>query len=138
MKKYQYRAIHTAVKAVWGMPSKCELCQGINKSKRYEWSNKDHKYSLDRKDWWELCATCHRRYDREEFDYPEPWNKGKSIKMNNALDEYRKNNGAWNKGMRRKREVKCACGNMFYPPKKTSMYCSKLRRKESHFLAVVQ
>ena len=76
MKKYQYRAIHTAIVAVYGKPLKCELCSGEKKSKRLEWSNKDHKYSLLREDWWELCATCHRQWDRKHFDRKDTWNKG--------------------------------------------------------------
>ncbi len=76
MEKYQYRAIHVAVAVVWGKPSKCELCNGKNESKRYEWSNKNHKYSLLKKDWWQLCAKCHRRWDSKKFG-KIAWNKGK-------------------------------------------------------------
>jgi hypothetical protein len=97
MKTYQYRAIHTAVRAVWGKPNKCRLCKGRNKSKRYEWSNKDHKYTLTREDWWELCATCHRRWDKEHFGH-KVWNKG-LIGLQNWHNVKGLNNGKpWNKG----------------------------------------
>lgn len=103
MKKYQYRAIHTAISAVWGKPNKCELCNGKNKSKRFEWSNKDHKYTLNREDWWQLCASCHRKYDTEKFG-KVAWNKG--IK---GLQDWHNvsglNNGIpWNKGKKMTKE----------------------------------
>jgi len=75
MKHYKYRAIHTAIAAVYGKPNACEICKGENKSKRFEWSNKDHKYTLLRKDWQMLCATCHRQWDRKKFGWVA-WNKG--------------------------------------------------------------
>ena len=33
--------------------------------KKYEWSNKDHKYSLKREDWQRLCTSCHIKYDKQ-------------------------------------------------------------------------
>ncbi len=82
MKQHQYRAIHTAIVAVYGKPKKCELCKGKNKSKRLEWSNKNHKYGLARKDWWQLCAVCHRQWDRKKFGWVV-WNKGRKGKQRN-------------------------------------------------------
>ena len=75
MTKWEKRAIHTAVATVWGKAKRCEICYGANKSKRFEWSNTKHTYTLERKDWRELCATCHRRYDRATFGV-RTWNKG--------------------------------------------------------------
>ncbi len=96
MKKFQYRAIHTAVVAVWGKPNKCESCEGKNKSRRFEWSNKDHKYSLLRRMWWILCSTCHRRYDRRKFGH-KTWNKGrKGLQKNHNMSGLLKT--PWNKG----------------------------------------
>ena len=31
----------------------------------------------------------------------------------------------WNKGMRKHKNIKCPCGKEFYPPKKTSKFCTK-------------
>ena len=75
-KQHEYRAIHTAIVAVWGKPKKCEMCNNKRGSKRMEWSNKDHKYTLLREDWWQLCAKCHREYDGKIFHRKPPWNKG--------------------------------------------------------------
>lgn len=95
LKKYQYRAIHMAISAVWGKPNKCEICAGKNKSKRFEWSNTDHKYTLLREDWRMLCATCHRRYDRETFGH-RTWNLGlKGRQKNHNTSGLKK--GGWNK-----------------------------------------
>lgn len=95
MKEYQYRAIHIAVATVWGKPISCEICKGKNDSKRYEWSNKEHTYQLNRDDWQMLCATCHRRYDRNKFGH-KTWNKGligrQSWHNTEGLGQ------AWNKG----------------------------------------
>lgn len=87
MKKYQYHAIHIAISAVYGKPSKCELCKGKNNSKRFEWSNKDHKYTLNIEDWWQLCATCHRRYDNAKFG-KVAWNKGNRKERPTKICEY--------------------------------------------------
>ena len=104
MKQYQYRSIHTAITAVWGNPSKCELCHGKEKSKRFEWSSKTHKYTLERDEWWQLCARCHRIYDREKFGHIT-WNKGLKGRQpwHNTKGLRTK---AWNKGMKTSSEVK--------------------------------
>lgn len=75
MTRWQYRAVHTAVAAVWGKSTNCEL-KGCTNAKRYEWSNKSHTYSLDRSDWWQLCSKCHSEFDGKTFGAPIPWNKG--------------------------------------------------------------
>lgn len=104
MKKYQYRAIHTAIAAVYGKPTRCELCHGKNKSKRFEWSNNNHKYGLRRSEWRMLCATCHRRYDREMFGWTT-WNKGrKGLQLNHNISGLI--GGGWNKGKKTPKEVR--------------------------------
>lgn len=120
MKKYQYRAIHIAINAVWGKPIKCELCNGKKKSKRFEWSNKNHNYTFNKKEWRQLCAKCHRAYDRKKFGYNVwnkglegkqpwhnisglnkiPWNKGKKEKRKEVIEKLRKSHIGkipWNK-----------------------------------------
>lgn len=54
-----------------------------------------------------------------------PWNKGISVKTNNALKDYIANNGPANKGKRKRLPIICVCGKSFNPPKNTSQYCSK-------------
>jgi len=126
MKQYQYRAIHTAIVAVYGKPDKCELCNNTRGSKRFEWSNKDHKYSLLIKDWWSLCAKCHREWDAKKFG-KVAWNKGqKGIKewhnvsgLNNGTpwnkdkktglvpkSAFKKGVTPWNKGIKQKDYLK--------------------------------
>lgn len=56
-------AIHMWIRKHWGKPNKCENKECEKKSNKYEWSNIDHKYSRDRKDWLMLCILCHRRRD---------------------------------------------------------------------------
>lgn len=57
--KYQK---HERIEKQLGVPKYCEICKRSDK-KKYEWSNKDHKYSLNLKDWQRLCTSCHRKYD---------------------------------------------------------------------------
>lgn len=123
MEAWKNRAIHTAVGAVWGKADRCEKCKGVNQSKRYEWSNKNHKYKLLRKDWWRLCATCHRRYDRKKFGY-RTWNKGRKGRQPNH-NSTGLVPGGWNKGQRERENITCCCGRSFYPPKRSSRFCSK-------------
>jgi hypothetical protein len=57
-----YSGIHFRIKKRLGEPRYCEVCKKTNK-KKYEWSNKDHKYSLKVNDWQRLCSSCHKKYD---------------------------------------------------------------------------
>lgn len=72
----RYNSLHTKIRKEWGKASKCELCNE-KKGSRFEWSNKDHKYSENREDWWMLCSKCHREWDAKTFGKKEAWNKGK-------------------------------------------------------------
>lgn len=59
-----YFAKHDWVKRHWGSPDTCEFCgKSELKSHKINWSNKDHKYTRDRKEWQRLCASCHKNYD---------------------------------------------------------------------------
>lgn len=68
-----YNTKHSRVVKMWGTPMKCELCGDTNK-KRYDWSNKDHKYVIKRKDWLRLCRSCHIRWDIENNGYKQDKN----------------------------------------------------------------
>ncbi len=99
MKKYQYRAIHVAVATVWGKPTKCELCD-TKEAKRYEWSNKNHKYNLIKKEWQQLCSKCHGGWDAKRFG-KRAWNKGiKGLKRWHDISGLK---GGWNKGKKETR-----------------------------------
>jgi len=69
-----YEALHTWVYKEFGKAYKCEMpgCKYprigdkgviLKKPKRYEWSNKTGIYNRERKNWWQLCPSCHRKYD---------------------------------------------------------------------------
>ena len=55
-------AKHRWVQRQKGKPSLCEMC-GTTTAKRFDWANKDHKYSRNLEDYMRLCASCHRKYD---------------------------------------------------------------------------
>lgn len=57
-----YIAKHTFIKRKKGDLNKCEHC-GKTDKKKYEWANKNHKYSRNPKDYIRLCTSCHRKYD---------------------------------------------------------------------------
>lgn len=103
----RYRNIHNWVNSNWGRAKKCEAC-GANKSpfgqsRYFEWSNKDRKYSRNKKTWWQLCAPCHRYYDRLTSSY-EPWNKGMKKERPEMVCEW--------------------CGQKFFPKRAYQILCS--------------
>jgi len=57
-----YTGVHARIRREFGEAIICEHC-GTTTAKRYDWANKDHKYSLDKKDWMQLCRGCHQKYD---------------------------------------------------------------------------
>lgn len=59
-------AMHKWIVSQLGRPMKCEECS-TEKAKRFEWSNIDHKYRRDIRDYRRLCPPCHRKYDFEKF-----------------------------------------------------------------------
>lgn len=83
------------INKAWGKANKCELClrKGLS---AYEWSSKDHKYKFIREQWWQLCETCHKKYDK---------------KMDFASHE--------------RKFIICPCGVRFFQPTPTSQFHSK-------------
>lgn len=68
---------HYWIKKNYGKADRCEFC-GVKNARRYEWSNKDHTYKIDRKNWQRLCKPCHAYYDIEKGlrsyeGYRQPW-----------------------------------------------------------------
>jgi len=53
------------------------------------------------------------------------WNKGKFGRQPWHNIKGLNNGKPWNKGIKNKENVICICGKSFYPPKKTSTFCSK-------------
>lgn len=64
---------HNWIRHHWGSANKCEMpgCvyprmgekKMLLRPARYEWSNKSGKYLRDRSDWWQLCKSCHLKFD---------------------------------------------------------------------------
>lgn len=54
--------IHNKVRSMWGRACRCDMCHDETKT-LFQWSNKDHKYSMEREDWQMLCPSCHSIYD---------------------------------------------------------------------------
>lgn len=57
-----YTSMHKWVYRKLGSPNFCNIC-GNTTAKRYEWSNKDHKYARKLEDYTRMCVSCHRKYD---------------------------------------------------------------------------
>lgn len=55
-----YSRVHRWVKKNF---IKSDICEKCGSSNDLDWSNKDHKYSLNRFDWQVLCRGCHSRFD---------------------------------------------------------------------------
>lgn len=55
-----YGALHAYIRRNFGKAIKCEKCFS---TKSIHWANKSHKYKRDRSDWFQLCSSCHKRYD---------------------------------------------------------------------------
>lgn len=58
-----YRAIHARIYKAYGKADHCENLECKGKSKKFEWSNKDHQYTFEREKWQQLCRSCHKLYD---------------------------------------------------------------------------
>ena len=67
-----YRAIHQWLKRNYGLATRCENCgkTGIRKNNKWtiEWALlKGKNYMKQRDNYWMLCISCHRKYDKKEF-----------------------------------------------------------------------
>ena len=57
-----YSSKHKWILKYWAKTGTCQKC---NENKKTEWANKTGNYDREVKDdWLELCAKCHRNYDR--------------------------------------------------------------------------
>lgn len=64
-----YSAIHQANREAFGKPDSCENVACAKRAKRFEWAKRHGaKYTRDRKDYYQLCAMCHRLYDRRQIE----------------------------------------------------------------------
>jgi len=76
----EYLYAHKWVYKNFGKASCCEL-DATHSSKVFEWSNKSKHYIRDRKDWIQLCQSCHRK-----MDYTE--NTRRALKERNMGNKY--------------------------------------------------
>lgn len=65
----EYSSKHQVIASQKGRPKHCTICGTEDPSKKYEWANKDHKYSRNLKDYFRACVKCHRKYDIEHNGY---------------------------------------------------------------------
>ena len=85
--------MHDYINKHFGKAYKCEnpKCK-IKNPKKFEWSLKKGKqYSRNRSDYWMLCVSCHRFYDKKEESNKKTsqilkghksWNNWQSVKRN--------------------------------------------------------
>jgi hypothetical protein len=59
-----YGSIHRWIYRNFGKASVCEVCNKTTKT--YHWANLSGKYLLDRKDWKQMCVSCHKYHDFSE------------------------------------------------------------------------
>ena len=62
-----YRSIHFWISRRLGRAQEknCIDCCVSGEEKRLEWSNIDHQYRRDIKDYHARCISCHRKHDKE-------------------------------------------------------------------------
>lgn len=61
-KQAKYRAIHMRIVRLKGKAKQCSVC-GITNT-RIHWANRNHKYTMNLKDWIELCVLHHNQFDK--------------------------------------------------------------------------
>ena len=59
-----YQGVHAWVRRKKGRPKICEHCGKT--TGKIEWANKDHKYRRNLADYFSLCVSCHKKYDRKQ------------------------------------------------------------------------
>ncbi len=65
--KNEYDTIHAWLRYHFGAASKCENSKCLKVSNNFAWAKKrGFSYAKDRKVFWQLCYSCHARYDITE------------------------------------------------------------------------
>ena len=54
---------HHWIKKTYGKAKRCQNKYCLKTSVNYHWANVSDKYKRDKKDWLELCASCHKVFD---------------------------------------------------------------------------
>lgn len=64
--KVGYDGIHAWLRTKFGKASICENSKCLGKGRTYEWALiKGREYERKRKNFWQLCHSCHKKYDRK-------------------------------------------------------------------------
>ncbi len=118
----EYRKIHYWIRRTYGNASRCEFtdtCKGM--SIKYDWALKRGcKHEKKRKNYIELCKSCHAIYDRRGVG------RKMSISARNKMSESKKGIAPVNKGdnsMVSKVCTYCNCEYVAYMTKRKK-YCS--------------
>lgn len=61
--KVGYGGVHNWIRNKFGKANKCENTNCTKESKTFEWANISGKYKRDIEDYFQLCRSCHRRFD---------------------------------------------------------------------------
>jgi len=65
--KNNYFRVHAWMYKNYGKAIKCDNPTCKRTCNKFEWSNKSHDYKKDINDWQQLCITCHRSFDNNNF-----------------------------------------------------------------------
>jgi hypothetical protein len=80
----KYDALHSRLRRKYGHALICEFC-GDKEVKRYEWAlKKGRTYSMNIKDYMQLCCSCHRKYDITD-DIKNKMSESKKGKLPNNI-----------------------------------------------------
>ena len=63
--KVSYRALHFWIQRNLGKATKCSACGKEGTGRQIHWSNISRKYKRVFSDWQQLCAKCHKEYDKK-------------------------------------------------------------------------
>ena len=74
-----YVAKHIWIKYHFGKASKCECCRKTKK--KITWANISGKFLRNRKDWKQLCISCHRKFDYKRGSYHSKGEDYKTAKL---------------------------------------------------------
>lgn len=67
--KVEYNVIHNYLRYHHGNATKCEVCgRSRAEGRRIEWAKREgREYTRNIEDYWQLCVSCHRKYDYGEY-----------------------------------------------------------------------
>lgn len=63
-----YGRAHKFIRRNFGKADHCEACGASGDDKPiYHWANLSGEYKLDRADWMQMCPSCHKAFDNNQF-----------------------------------------------------------------------